>query len=90
MQFRFLILNAGFVLLGALNATCAEQLDLVASTADFYVATDGKDAWSGTLSEPNHDGTVGPFAALARAIESTTIFTQTSSDTSATSCSNPF
>ena len=67
MQFRFFILNAGFVLLGALNATCAEQLDLDASTADFYVATDGKDAWSGTLSEPNHDGTDGPFATLARA-----------------------
>ncbi len=66
MQFRFLILNAGFVLLGALNASCAEHRDLDASTADFYVATDGKDAWSGTLSEPNHDGTDGPFATLAR------------------------
>ncbi|MHC4179053.1 MAG: right-handed parallel beta-helix repeat-containing protein, partial [Planctomycetota bacterium] len=67
MRFRLFILSAGFVLLGALNATCAEQPDLDASTADFYVATDGKDAWSGTLPEPNHDGTDGPFATLARA-----------------------
>ena len=67
MQFRLLILNAGFVLLGALSAMCAEQPDLEASTADFYVATDGKDVWSGTLPEPNHDGTDGPFATLARA-----------------------
>ena len=66
MQFRFLILNSGFVLLGALNATCAEQPDLD-SSASFYVATDGKDAWSGTLPEPNHGGTDGPFATLARA-----------------------
>jgi len=67
MQFRFLILNAGFALLGALNAMCAEQPDFAASTVDFYVATDGKDAWSGTLPEPNRDGTDGPFATLARA-----------------------
>ncbi|MFP4056398.1 MAG: right-handed parallel beta-helix repeat-containing protein [Candidatus Brocadiia bacterium] len=35
--------------------------------ADFYVSTKGDDAWSGTLAEPNADGTDGPFATLARA-----------------------
>jgi len=38
-----------------------------AAKADFYVATKGNDAWSGTLPEPNADGTDGPFATLARA-----------------------
>jgi len=36
-------------------------------TADFYVATDGSDDWSGRLSEPNADRTDGPLASIARA-----------------------
>jgi len=36
-------------------------------TADFYVAPNGNDQWSGTLAEPNSDKTDGPFASLARA-----------------------
>lgn len=35
--------------------------------ADFYVATNGNDAWSGTLPEPNAAKSDGPFASLARA-----------------------
>ena len=35
--------------------------------ADFYVAVDGNDAWSGTLDAPSSDGSDGPFATLARA-----------------------
>ena len=35
--------------------------------AEFYVATDGSDAWSGTVSEPNEQRTDGPFASLSRA-----------------------
>lgn len=35
--------------------------------ADFYVATDGSDSWSGTLAEPDASGRDGPFASLARA-----------------------
>ncbi len=35
--------------------------------ADFYVATDGNDAWSGTLPAPNSGGTDGPFATIAKA-----------------------
>jgi len=34
---------------------------------DFYVATSGNDAWSGTLPEPNATGTDGPLATLMRA-----------------------
>jgi hypothetical protein len=35
--------------------------------ADFYVATNGNDAWSGRLPEPNAGETDGPFATLVRA-----------------------
>jgi hypothetical protein len=34
---------------------------------DFFVATNGNDGWSGTLSVPNAEGTDGPFATLGRA-----------------------
>ncbi len=33
----------------------------------FYVAENGKDSWSGTLSAPNAAGTDGPFASLEKA-----------------------
>ncbi|MBA7705611.1 hypothetical protein ES703_114443 [subsurface metagenome] len=36
-------------------------------TADFYVASNGNDNWSGTLAEPNADRTDGPFASIKRA-----------------------
>ena len=35
--------------------------------ADFYLSPNGSDGWSGTLAEPNAEGTDGPFATLARA-----------------------
>ncbi len=35
--------------------------------ADFYVATDGNDAWSGTLAAPNSGSTDGPFATIGKA-----------------------
>ena len=35
--------------------------------ATFYVATDGSDAYSGKLAQPNGDRTDGPFATLVRA-----------------------
>jgi hypothetical protein len=37
------------------------------TVADFYVATDGNDNWSGTLSAPNSNNTNGPFATVGRA-----------------------
>lgn len=37
------------------------------SGAAFFVATNGNDAWSGKLSEPNAEQSDGPFATLARA-----------------------
>ena len=37
-------------------------------TADFYIASEGNDAWSGRLPEPTAAGTDGPFATLTRAL----------------------
>jgi hypothetical protein len=36
-------------------------------SADFFVAVDGSDSWSGTLATPNAGRTDGPFASVARA-----------------------
>jgi hypothetical protein len=36
-------------------------------TADFFVAVDGNDSWSGTLAAPNDAASDGPFQTLARA-----------------------
>ncbi|NOU36292.1 MAG: hypothetical protein HOO88_05945 [Kiritimatiellaceae bacterium] len=39
----------------------------VVPKADFFVATNGNDAWSGTLAVPNKAGTDGPFASPGHA-----------------------
>ncbi len=36
-------------------------------SAQFYVSPKGDDTWSGTLAEPNAEGTDGPFATVRRA-----------------------
>ncbi|MBX7257963.1 MAG: right-handed parallel beta-helix repeat-containing protein, partial [Candidatus Hydrogenedentes bacterium] len=49
-------------------AITAAAFDLsVASATTLYVATNGNDAWSGTLPEPNISGTDGPLATLTGA-----------------------
>ena len=40
---------------------------VAASAADFYVAPDGNDAWSGRLAAVNAEKSDGPFATLQRA-----------------------
>jgi hypothetical protein len=42
-------------------------LSRVAVGADFYVATNGHDEWSGTLASPNAARSDGPFATLEQA-----------------------
>jgi uncharacterized protein YjdB len=39
----------------------------IGTSADYYVATNGNDSWSGKLWDPNSTGTDGPFASVARA-----------------------
>lgn len=36
--------------------------------ADFYVATDGNDLWSGRLPSPNSNENDGPFASVTRLV----------------------
>ena len=43
--------------------------DLCLRAADYYVAPDGNDNWSGTIATPNGQRTDGPFASLQRARE---------------------
>jgi hypothetical protein len=40
---------------------------LSADVSTFYVATNGKDSWSGRLPQPNSQQTDGPFATIFRA-----------------------
>lgn len=48
-------------------ALCAGAQEATSSGTVLYVATNGNDAWSGRLAEPNAEGTDGPFASLERA-----------------------
>ena len=43
------------------------EYSILSHEADFYVAPNGKDNWSGTLDTPNKDKTDGPFATIERA-----------------------
>lgn len=47
-------------------AMAADRAEL-AARADFYVAPNGNDTWSGTLATPNRQRSDGPFATPARA-----------------------
>ncbi len=44
-----------------------QPFDSQFANGDFFVSPNGDDNWSGTLSEPNADGTDGPFATINRA-----------------------
>ena len=44
-----------------------KKFDVENAMADFYVATDGNDSWSGTLEVANANKTDGPFATIERA-----------------------
>ena len=66
----------GAMLLGGCNDKPADSsapaddpnlITISPDEADFFVAENGSDDWSGTLAEPNADKTDGPFATPARA-----------------------
>ena len=46
---------------------CAPHTEELHVSADFYVAPNGNDAWSGRLAVPNGQGTDGPFRTVQRA-----------------------
>ena len=43
------------------------RVDAAEPQANYFVAVEGNDGWTGTLAEPNAEKTDGPFATLARA-----------------------
>ena len=45
----------------------------ITENADFYVAENGNDSWSGTLPMPNNERTDGPFVTIKRAQEAVKI-----------------
>ena len=55
------------VLLVLVTGTVCSAAATDASNADFYLSPNGSDQWSGTLAEPDAQGTDGPFATLQRA-----------------------
>ncbi|MBM3999667.1 MAG: right-handed parallel beta-helix repeat-containing protein [Planctomycetes bacterium] len=62
-----------FPLIAARAAVCAFAWLIAplawahAVEADYFVAPDGNDAWSGRLAEPNAERTDGPFATIVKA-----------------------
>jgi hypothetical protein len=67
MSSRRSILRSALSLLVALCAVTPLALAAAVPQADFYVATSGRDSWSGKLASPNAARTDGPFATLDRA-----------------------
>jgi hypothetical protein len=73
LQFRpiaarhLMLLGVKGVILALMYGWLATGVALAAATADFYVATNGNDSWSGTLALPNPTHTDGPFATIGKA-----------------------
>ena len=81
ITFKFsalMVLIMIIMIIGLLKNTLAEdgkllrgekwqRFSLEGKQADFYVASNGNDQWSGTLAMPNKERTDGPFATIERA-----------------------
>ena len=63
MTIRKLSAGLSCVVVSAMPLLAAAEMPV----ADFYVSTAGNDAWSGTLTVPNHGLTDGPFQTLEKA-----------------------
>jgi parallel beta-helix repeat protein len=77
MRIHFPIVVACGFLLAAQFAVLGAAL----ASADFYVAVNGSDSWSGTLPAPNGGGTDGPFLTLDRARQAVAGVSRTSRST---------
>ena len=66
-QFSAVPLMHSLIALALLCLTCAASAGGDGVPADYYVATNGNNTWSGKLAAPNRSRTDGPFATLARA-----------------------
>ena len=56
-----------FAVLGFAGSCVPMQATVPPGPGTLFVASDGNDAWSGTLLRPNRARSDGPFAALGRA-----------------------
>ena len=66
--FLFAEVTCGLFLAGFATGALARRAgENGQTTADFFVAVNGSDQWSGQLDQPNPTNTDGPFATLARA-----------------------
>ena len=61
------MISAGFSCVHLPTSMAADTSRADRRMADFYVAVEGNDRWSGQLADPNPAGTDGPFATLERA-----------------------
>ncbi len=67
-QLLLVAIVCGMFLVGCQNSSLAHRPTGAGLTAaDFYVAVNGCDQWSGRLTQPDPAGKDGPFATLARA-----------------------
>ena len=62
-----LVSPAAIVIALLMICSSSEGGEMATNTIAFFVATDGNDAWSGTLPESNAGDSDGPFATLGRA-----------------------
>ena len=53
-----------------------ERFSVQEAQADFHVAPDGNDSWSGALPSPNIENNDGPFATIKRAQEAVRLLKQ--------------
>ncbi|MBM3335322.1 right-handed parallel beta-helix repeat-containing protein [Candidatus Sumerlaeota bacterium] len=67
MKHRMRWLLVAVLLCGLFQACSLLRASGEKPTADFFVATNGKDSWSGRLPAPNAARNDGPFASIARA-----------------------
>jgi Right handed beta helix region len=65
-RFAHLLFSVALILI-ATSGTLALARSATTVSNTYYVATNGKDSFSGTLATPNSRGTDGPFATLAKA-----------------------
>lgn len=63
---RALLIRTALVCCVIVGTTVATH-DALAANLQLFVATNGNDSWSGTLPQPNDEGTDGPLATLAGA-----------------------
>ncbi|HEY4308740.1 MAG TPA: right-handed parallel beta-helix repeat-containing protein [Pirellulales bacterium] len=66
LLFAVLVCGQLFVVMPA-SSVVGQLAEAEQTAADFFVAADGSDQWSGKLNAPNPDRSDGPFATLVRA-----------------------